>query len=120
MRSKKESINQQEQIQSMTKYRQNIVEMSRCLKLKVTFYIDEDITNLGISVRNQDSGQEIVQLKTLKLVEFIDENTTLVDVCNTIQDMLAHHSDTLIIDPESGFIREDAIERLKNFIESEF
>jgi hypothetical protein len=104
----------------MARYRQNIIEMSRCLKVKVTFYIDSDITMLGLSVTNENNGQSIVELKTLKLMEFLDENTTIVDVCNTIEEMLKHHSDTILIDPSSGFMREDGIDRLRNFIQSEF
>ena len=86
-------------IDNMTRYREKVIQMTSFFRVRLGFYIDEDITELGIALKNEGNGQNIVKMKTLKLIEFLDENTSIIDVCNTIEEMLVHHAQTLIIDP---------------------
>ncbi len=86
----------------MTKYSHNILELSGILKVRITFYLDNEFSHLGISLKNETTGETIVELKKLKLMEFLDETTTLFDICHTIEEMLTNQSDQLLKDPETG------------------
>jgi hypothetical protein len=58
-------------------------------------------------------------MKKLQLEEFLEDGTTVEDICRSIEEMLSLKAEQLILDPISNQPRIDADERFKNFIESE-
>jgi hypothetical protein len=45
--------------------------------VKLSFYIDDDLSKLGLSLKTEGEGEYIVELKILNLMEFLDENTSI-------------------------------------------
>jgi hypothetical protein len=96
------------------------IELNLCgLKYALYFYQDDDCKYLGLSLKDINSNSSVVSLKKLLLEEFLDSSTTIEDICGSIEDMLNQQAEELILDSQTGEIRLNANDRIRNFIESE-